>query len=289
MRVCAIVLDYRGARRVEQCIAQLAGSVLDTIYVVDNNVHAEDSVDLKRVLKPYSHVSACPQVVLVTVGDNLGFSRGVNLVVRHDAHTDSPHDAYLLINSDAIATGATIEQLILLLADNPKIDAIAPAEQSGARTKGPNWYNRVTGLVTSRKWPLSFPYLSGCCVLVRRCAVRDGTLLDEDFFMYGEDVALSWRLLREGRGIHYADQVYVYHEGNAAAKNGSLFYEYHINRSHILLAIKLHRNVLEVPFTLTVTLLVLIARGFVRAIRFGSFVPLAALVLSVLPIRIRPV
>src|SRR5690606_5305939 len=92
---------------------------------------------------------------------------------------------------------------------------IAPRVRQDGLEQGWLYYHPWLALVTRRPLPGSFPYLSGCCMLVHR-PDNAMPLFDEDFFMYGEDVELSWRMRRSGARLVLVDGDYVRHEGSAS-------------------------------------------------------------------------
>jgi GT2 family glycosyltransferase len=101
-------------------------------------------------------------------------------------------------------------------------------------------------------------------------------LFDEDFFMYGEDAELSYRLTQQGWHIHCADQLLALHEGSGSSGSGTAFYEYHTARGHLLQSAKLQgarptfaRHLGRVLYLPT--------RAVLRSIRAGTFVPMTAL------------
>jgi N-acetylglucosaminyl-diphospho-decaprenol L-rhamnosyltransferase len=142
------------------------------------------------------------------------------------------------------------------------------------------WYHRLFALVLRRPCLGAFPYLSGACLLVPMPLAMDG-LFDPDFFMYGEDVELSWRMTLSGVPLVAAD-VLCDHAGSASARIGSLFYEYHVARGHLLLARKLARNQLECWLFLIGRAISLPLRATLRCLRLKSSIPWRALLLALL-------
>jgi GT2 family glycosyltransferase len=102
-------------------------------------------------------------------------------------------------------------------------------------------------------------------------------LFDEEFFFYGEDIELGWRLTALGIDQVPVAKAMVNHEGSASSRNGSMFYEYHINRGHWLLARKTSKNRGEYIAALAARLIILPFRSIIRSVRFASLVPIRAL------------
>ena len=119
-------------------------------------------------------------------------------------------------------------------------------------------------------------------------STRISELFDEDFFMYGEDVWLSWHVMRLGYRLACATSTSIEHEGSASSKHGGLFYEYHSARVHVLLGLKMVRHPIEVPALIVGRIFYLLARALFRSVRFRSMNPLRAYLMAWFPIELRP-
>lgn len=283
MKICAIVLNYRNAARTQACLDSLSNQGLDTVLVVDNSEDRRFEDELAAMLVRRSGLVDY-RLQLINPGSNLGFACGVNLALKE---ADALHcDAFLLINNDAIASPGMVGHLNAALAD-PEVVMVAPQLVDVEGQAQPAfWYQRYFGLLTTRSWPGSFPYLSGCCLLFRKELVVDGKLFDEDFFMYGEDTMLGWRLVRAGKVFCRANRARVQHVGGGSSQQGGLFYEYHTVRAHVLLALKTNHNRIEIPLLLMLKSAGLAWRALSRSVRFGSVVPLLAFILAWFPMKI---
>jgi hypothetical protein len=68
--------------------------------------------------------------------------------------------------------------------------------------------------------------LSGAFMLMRKETLNQVGLLDEQFFMYGEDIDLSWRIIQGGwKNYYFADTSIIHYKGEST-KKGSLNYVY---------------------------------------------------------------
>jgi len=110
-----------------------------------------------------------------------------------------------------------------------------------------------------------------------RLVADDGRLFDEAFFMYGEDVLLTWQALRRGFAVICAEDVTVEHEGSAGSVHGGSFYEYQIVKAHWLLGERLSRNYWDKVAIRTIRLGYLLARAILRSFRFRTFTPIRGL------------
>lgn len=273
MKICAIILNYRDAARTEACLRSLTGSGLEMALVVDNSASEPAANELAGRLGRQTALFDYT-LKLLNPGRNLGFARGVNLAIN-DA-TALRCDAFLIINNDAVALPGMLERLAAALTDPDAMMAGPTAINAAGKPQPMLWYQRFFGSLTARPLPGSFPYLSGCCLLVRRDMLQEGKLFDEDFFMYGEDTLLGWLLASAGKKPLHLDDAFVRHGGAGSSRRGELFYEYHMARAHVLLAMKTRRHALEMPLLLAGKCVGLGLRALWRSLHFGSTVPLRA-------------
>ena len=287
VEVCVVILDYRGASKTELCLRSLVGQGVKKVLVVDNSADADASRSLAAMVEGLRAEGTDFDLQVINTGTNLGFARGVNFALASDGRSGHPHDAYLLLNNDAIVATGMVSRLAAALTC-PGTRMAAPVEVDAAGKLQPMfWYQRYSGLLTTYPLPGSFPYLSGCCLLVQRDMLEDGKLFDEDFFMYGEDMLLGWRLARAGKVLSCVNDAVVRHSSGGSSRQGQFFYEYHMTRAHILLALKTWRSPFEIPLLLVSKSMVLALRALRRCARYGSGVPLLAYILAWFPMKIR--
>lgn len=273
--ICAIVLHFRTEEHTSRCIDSLISEGLRWIILIDNS--EDDWLSIAKmddVLQRWRANGILLQVE--SKGINLGFASAVNWGVKLAEAQGA--EAILLMNSDAkFEPGA----LSLMCQALPGADIVVPTyrDRKGNLTSYLPHYDRVTGVVSRRAFIFGKTFFTGCCVLA-----KTGTLTsfpyDEDFFFYGEDVELSHRLRRAGHQEVVQRDAVVCHAVAASAGNGSLFYEYHIARSHLLLATKLADTLLSKIVFLFGRFLFLPSRALVRMFRQRSAVPFMALLLA---------
>ncbi|HEX7642379.1 MAG TPA: glycosyltransferase family 2 protein [Noviherbaspirillum sp.] len=284
-KLCAIVLDYRGASKTEACLQSLSGQGLDTVLLVDNSNDKNASAALAKALE---HLGAAPtdySLQVLKPHTNLGFACGVNFAIAHPAAQHC--DVFLLLNNDATMAPGALKYMAAAL-HSGDADLVAPAIIDDQGKAQPQlWYQRFFGLLTARPLPGSYAYLSGCCILFRRSLAPSGKLFDEDFFMYGEDTLLGWRLLREKKRAVVEPDAVVRHTGQGTWPDCSLFYEYQVARAHVLLAGKTWRSPLELPLLFGVKATALLARAVRRSIHYRKLTPLRAFFLAWRPLDIR--
>jgi GT2 family glycosyltransferase len=95
-------------------------------------------------------------------------------------------------------------------------------------------------------------------------------VFDETFFFYGDDIEFGYRLGRAGIALVDAPSATVIHEGSKGSVNGSLFYEYHMARAHLLLVRKLGHGIVMQVMMVMARVLALAARATLRVARYRS-------------------
>lgn len=266
----AITIHFRKPTLTAQCIDSLLADGWAPILVWDNS--EDDGRSLQTLTARYSEDS---RVRLVDNPTNLGFGKGINAALAELGRRGYAGPV-LLINNDARVMPGMREALYAPLRNINGQALVAPRLRQGGIEQGWLYYQPWLALVTQRKLPGSFSYLSGCCLLVRR---EDNAqpLFDEDFFMYGEDVELSWRMRREGGALVLLDQTWVEHEGSASSGQASEAYERFLVGSHWVLTRKL-TSAGWVGWVMCGTKLpALVTRACLRALRYRSLLPLKAL------------
>jgi len=287
MRICAILLDYRGAERTTKCLESLAGQGLSTAIIVDNSEDNVSSTQLKNNLDKLDTKSLGYHIRLITAQENLGFANGVNLAVSNDRDSSHPHDYYLIINNDATARTGLVEKLYRALLEDAGVLLTAPCILATETEECGAWYNRYLGLLTKKRTPFSFQYASGCCMMFGNSLAAEREIFDPDFFMYCEDAFLGWKLTRKKQEFRLVTDAHVQHETGASSQKAGIFYEYHIARGHVLMAVKAFNSPLEIPLMLITKLLTLLLRSIARCIRYKSLVPAYALLLACYPSGIK--
>ena len=274
--IYSVILNYCQAELTARCVASLCGQVA-FVLVVDNSAHETEAKRLTLCLEAVRihNRNRATRIEIVYPNVNLGFGSGVNFGISQIAKYGN-FASVLLINNDAVASDGMVEAMSVALLEYGGKALVAPKMRIGS-TPSLAWYQRTFALVTQRALPGAFPYLTGACLLVPMSLAENG-LFDPDFFMYGEDVELSWRMNRAGVPLVVSNGV-CEHVGSVSSRNGSLFYEYDMVRGHLLLARKLASNRLEWALFLFGRTISLSLRAVLRSLRHWKWTPWQALML----------
>lgn len=267
----AITIHFRKPELTASCIDSLLADGWAPVLVWDNS--ADEGYSLRALAARYAGE---PRVQLVANPTNLGFGKGMNAALAELGRRGHASPV-LLVNNDAeVLPGMRAALLAALPRDSTVPALVAPRILQDGQVQGWLYYQRWLGLVTRRPLPGSIAYLSGCCLLVRRTD-QVAPLFDEDFFMYGEDVELSWRWRRQGGALVMLDEVWLHHAGSASSGQASAAYERFLVGSHWTLARKLAGARWEGQVMQITKLPALIARACLRALRYRSLAPIRAL------------
>jgi GT2 family glycosyltransferase len=264
----ALVLHFRDSARTLRCLASLVRERIARVMLVDNS--DDGGASLGSLLA--SAAESCPGLAIDVLdpGTNLGFSAGVNRGLERvrELHGEA---CVLLLNSDADLRPGAHEAMRDGIRGGLGLASAWMIGKDGSRL-GWAYYQPFAAILSVHAWPGAFRYQSACCMLLApELAARP--LLDECFFFYGEDIELGWRLSRAGIAHGVVDGAVVDHEGSAASRNGSLFYEYHMARAHLLLPGRLAKSALARLAMHVVRWISLPLRSLVRSVRLRSMAP----------------
>ena len=236
MKLSIVIVNYNTEELLGGCLESVYAGANGTpfdIWVVDNNSR-DDSV---RMVK-----SRFPKVRLIENSANLGFSRANN-----EAIAQSKSDYILLLNPDTLIVEDAIERMVKFMDAHPKV-GIAGCKvlntdrtlQLACRRSIPTpkvAFYRLTGL--SKLFPknravarYNLTYfspdethevdaVSGAFLMIRRQAIEDIGLLDERFFMYGEELDWCLRAKRAGWGVMYHPEAEIIHYKGESTKTNS--------------------------------------------------------------------
>ncbi|HEX7802017.1 MAG TPA: hypothetical protein VF471_04600 [Pseudoxanthomonas sp.] len=266
----AITINFRKAELTAACVRSLIADGWGPILVWDNSADGGVSAASLRPL-----LAGMENVHLVESQSNLGFAAGMNRALAWLA-TREPPGPVMLINNDATVVPGLRVALLAATETALAPTLVAPQIAQSGSVQGWKFYQPWFGLVLDTPIWGAVPYLSGCCLLVNR---KDNSkpLFDEAFFMYGEDVELSSRIIAQGGRLSLVPVAYVDHVGSAGSGAASEFYERHMVRAHWILASRLSSGAGEEFLRKVLKFPALVLRALIRSLRYRSVEPLKAL------------
>lgn len=267
--IVGLVLHFRTPERTLACLRSLLDDGVHDVVVVDNS--EDDGRSLEGMATGLGALrSAGLRPTLLRPQRNLGFAGGVALGLEHLGQPAPAH--VLLINSDARLEPGACAAMRRALGAAACVVPRSRRDRTDPPVSSIVFYQALFALYLRRPRLRAFSYPSGCCMLIRQSEARPG-LLDRDFFFYGEDVMLGFDLARRGLGVTECAAATVLHAGSASARNGSMFYEYHMVRAHWLLAGKLGRSRWERLAFGVARAFTLPLRALLRSVRAASLTP----------------
>ena len=275
----AITLHFRDHCITASCVDSLLADGWMPVLIWDNT--EDDGASAARLRERYGNDR---RVVIATAGRNLGFGPGMNAALA-ELSVLGVAGPVLLINNDATVRPGMRSEMQNVVPRGSVPALLAPRVEQRGAVDGWMFYQPWLGMVTKRGLVGSHSYLSGCCLLVVR---RDTTspLFDPSFFMYGEDVELSYRWRRQGGRLILLDEAWVTHVGSASSRDASDFYERCLVRAHCLLARKLAGGRVQQVIMTLLRVPTLALRATLRALRSRSLRPLRALSEIVRPLHL---
>lgn len=238
-KLSVVIVNYNVKHFIEQClfsVLKASENINCEIFVVDNN-SVDGSVTLIK--------DKFPQINLIVNKTNTGFS-----VANNQAIKLAKGEYVLLLNPDTVVQEDTFTKSIAFMDAHPEAGGLgvkmldgqgnfAPESKRGLPTPSVAFY-KMFGF--SRFFPKSKKFgkyhlsflpenqineidvISGAFMLVRKSVLDTIGLLDETFFMYGEDIDLSYRIKKAGYKNYYFPQTQIIHYKGESTKRSSLNY-----------------------------------------------------------------
>lgn len=253
MKLSVVIVNYNVKYFLEQCLYSVVKAVegIDAeIFVVDN-----DSVDgsMEMVAEKF------PQVINIINKDNVGFSKANNQAIKK-----AKGEYVLLLNPDTVVEDDTFKKVCNFMDKHSDAGGLGvkmldgkgnflPESKRGLPTPKVAFY-KIVGL--SRLFPKSSTFnryhlgyldndeihkvdvLSGAFMLLRKSVLDKIGLLDETFFMYGEDIDLSYRIVKGGYQNYYYPKTRIIHYKGESTKKSSINYVFIFYNAMVIFAKK---------------------------------------------------
>ena len=252
-RLSVVIVNYNVRFFLEQCLLSVKNASKNCdieVFVVDNN-----SVDGSNEMVE----SKFPEVELIKNKQNVGFSVANNQAIKR-----STGDFVLLLNPDTVVQEDTFELCLEFMESTPDAGGLGvkmidgkgvflPESKRGLPTPEVAFY-KIFGLSSlfpkskrfgryhmgyaSNDETHSVDVLSGAFMLMRKSVLNKIGLLDETFFMYGEDIDLSWRIKLGGYKNYYFPKTQIIHYKGESTKKSSINYVFVFYNAMVIFAKK---------------------------------------------------
>ena len=284
MKVTVIIVNYNVKHFLEQCLNSVFASAKHCeteIFVVDNN-----SVDgsCSMVKEKF------PDVNLIENKTNYGFSYANNQAIKQ-----AKGEYILLLNPDTVIEEKTLSTISNFMDTHPDSGGLGvkmidgkgrflPESKRGLPTPQVAFY-KIFGL--SKLFPKSkkigkyhltylnkeqthvVDVLSGAFMLLRKKCLDKIGLLDENFFMYGEDIDMSYRITLAGYKNYYYPETTIIHYKGESTKKGSINYVLVFYNAMIIFAKKHFSKKHAGTFSLLINIAIYLRAALAIIYRFG--------------------
>jgi O-antigen biosynthesis protein len=253
MKLSVVIVNFNVKFFLEQCLYSVFKAIngIDAeVFVVDNN-----SVDGSCLMVKEKF----PLVKLIENDINKGFSAANNQALKR-----CNGEYLLLLNPDTLVEEDTFAKVISFMDAHPEAGGLGvkmidgkgnflPESKRSLPTPSVAFY-KVFGLSALfpgskkfGKYHLGFldkdlihevEVLSGAFMLLRKSVINEIGMLDESFFMYGEDIDLSYRIIKAGYKNYYYPETTIIHYKGESTKKGSINYVVVFYKAMIIFARK---------------------------------------------------
>ncbi|MGI4727969.1 MAG: glycosyltransferase family 2 protein [Janthinobacterium lividum] len=243
--VALILLNWNTPVHTTNCIASLQKFCDESLFdiIVADNGSTDKSLSLIQ--------SKYPNLIYIDNKENLGFTEGNNRGLIYSINQGYTYS--LIINTDTEVDEDIVSKLSSHLDQHTEVAAVQPAifwmHKRSMIWNGEGSFNKVLGTTSSNTKPMDLnnitayknaEWLTGCCMMIRNLALIKSGLFNKKFFLYFEDVELSFRLRSFSYQLHYLPSCKMYHEAGVSAKvdapkkEGFLspIIHYYISRNH---------------------------------------------------------
>jgi GT2 family glycosyltransferase len=239
MTLSVVIVNYNVKYFLEQCLISVinaAKGIECEIFVVDN-ASADGSCQMVR--------DRFPSVKLIENTENLGFSYANNQALRL-----VKGEFVLILNPDTVVEENTFTKCIDFMREHPEAGSLSvkmidgkgkflPESKRALPSPSVSFY-KIFGF--SWLFPRSKTFaryhlghlnpdeinkieiLPGAFMFIRKVALDKAGLFDESFFMYGEDIDLSYRIIKSGFTNYYFPKTTIIHYKGESTKKGSINY-----------------------------------------------------------------
>lgn len=254
------IVSYNSLRFLKECLDSIYKNPPGSRYkvVIVDNASTDGTPGF--IEKNY------PEAVLISNNKNIGFAAANNKAIK-----STRSDYILLINSDCEVYGGSLDKLMKFIDENPEIGIAGPkiigsngSIQLSCRNF-PSFFNATAHTLlaniypdnpfskkyklmdVSRDRPFKVDWVSGSAMIIRRIALADTGLLDENYFMYVEDLDICYRMWQANWKVYYMpDSEILHHTGGSGG--GNIKSSLRMQKSVFYFFWKNYKNTLKIVF-----------------------------------------
>ncbi len=257
-----ILLNYNGADDTIECLESLSKITYPNynIVIVDNN-SPDDSVEkilsyLKEKKEDFEFFendeialkdeNEAKKITFIKSRENNGYGHGNNIGIKYALNHGAEY--VLVLNNDTVVEPDFLEPMVELAESDEKIGIVSGKinfydkkdiiwfnggkfDECIAKVEHYNFKEKDVG--QKPKEPITF--ITGCMWLIPRRVLEDVGLINEEYFMYVEDLEYCYKVLEKGYKLKVVDKCRVYHKvSSSTGGNFSKFSVYYKTRNYLL-------------------------------------------------------
>jgi len=256
MKLSVVIVSYNVCHYLGQCL----DSVRTALQGIESEVFVVDNASIDDTLQVLP--KRFQEVHFIANKENVGFARANNQAIRQ-----ATGQYVLLLNPDTVVAEHTLREAVSFMDEHPQAGGAGVMMHNGDGTVAPEsrraiptpWVSALKMLGFTKRYymshlpwdqPAQIEVISGAFCLLRHEALDQIGLLDEDFFMYGEDIDLSFRLLKGGWQNWYLPLPITHFKGKSTQKSD--FRYVHVFYQAMLIFFRKHYSHLSFFYTLPV-------------------------------------
>lgn len=222
------IVSWNTREVLDQCLKSIYENTsgIDFEVIVVDNASSDGSAGMVR--------DKYPQARLIENADNVGFA-----VANNQAFEAADSEFFLLLNPDTVVRRDALQDLAAFLDRHDRAGAVGPLVLNAdgslqySWAKFPTVWSELRGSLVRRiepggcmpdtadavrsLRPFQVDWVGGCCLMVRRSAVKQIGLMDESFFMYSEETDWCYRLHRTGWEVWLNPAAEIVHLGGQSS------------------------------------------------------------------------
>jgi len=287
-KVSVIIVNFNCGLLLTDCVRSVLASTVPVEVFVSDNGSVDDSIQ-------YLQQEISDVRLQVTLNkNNLGFAKASNMLLPK-----GNGDFLLFLNPDCLIKSDTVERMVRVLENRPDVGMAGcllrntdGSEQAGCRRRVPTParslvrvlyldrpfpFLREKGMLLYKEAlpdaPQAVEAISGAFMLVKREALEDVGLMDENYFLHCEDLDWCMRFRMKDWKVLFVPDVEVTHIKGACGVNRPVCVEWHKHKGMVRFYCKFFRH--QYPFLLMVLIIFSVWGRFFAIASFASIRKLA--------------
>lgn len=246
--VTVVLLNYNGIDYTRNCIYSVLKTTYTnfTILVGDNGSKNNEAVQLAEEFKG-------KKIIIKPLKKNWGFSVGNNKILQF---VKSKYVVFL--NNDTIVTPSWLLYLVKQMESDQKIAACQPKTLLMDDESEFDYAGACGGFIDKYGYPFTrgrvfftsekdngqydnsrdLFWASGVCMMLRRDTFVKAGMFDKIYFLYMEEIDISWKLLRKGFKLHSVPKSIIYHKVAGTNRKTLFKKKFFEHRNNLVLIVK---------------------------------------------------